>query len=126
VPPELKRWRPSDEFVTALEGCINTLGGFAEENRATICRKALVSYCRNQFEYTSTDKKAEAKNRTEGEKAHDAINLEINHNLKYIENKLGIKISEPELEGIVIAWIDEKLASRPEYKKPVYVFDDSY
>lgn len=125
-PKELKRWRPSQEFINALELCFDTFGGECDEDRATVCRKALIAYLRHPFKYIHTDKKKEAKDRGKNEKALLSINLQINHNVLYVEEKLGIEISDSMLEGIVVAWIDYKIKNKPKYKKAEYQFDDSY
>lgn len=128
-PKELKRWRPSIAFINAIELCLNTFGGECDYERSKVCRKALNLYCRDQFEFTPTDKKFEAKERKKiksNEKAPNSINLEINHNILYAENKLGIKISDADLEGIVIAWINYKIKTKPVRKKAEYTFDYSY
>ena len=126
LPPEIKGWRPSEALINAFELCFNTFGGDCDEDRATVCRKALNLCSVKPFSYAFTDKKLESKNRLKGEKAHNSINLEINHNIFYLEKKLGVKLLDSEIEGIVIAWIMNKVKNKPVRKKTEYTFDYSY
>ena len=89
---------------------------------------ALLSYYKNRFDYSPTNKNKEAQQRKKANdsEASNSINLCINHEILYLENKLDIDISDSILEGIVIAFVDYKIKTKPIRKKIEHKYDYSY